>query len=142
MARNLVECVREQGDGPFDVSWMRATDARFWSRHGVIHRFNNALLEPLTPAGAMMFLAQSGSTGRPDDASPRQRLADAIAANFDDPARLTDTFFEVDKARAAIRERFGASVRPVLRGGLKVAAGQARRVVFGDRSGAPRDARA
>ena len=134
MARNLVECVRARGDGPFDVDWMRATDARFWSRHGVIHRFNNALLEPLTPAGAMMFFAQCGSTGRPDDTSPRQRLADAIAANFDDPARLTDAFFEVDKARRAIRERFGASVRPVLRGGLKVAAGQARRVILGDRS--------
>ena len=101
MARNLVECVAERGEGPFDDGWMVATSDRFWARHGKIHAFNNALLEPMTTPGKMLLMAQYGSTARPGDDSPQQRLADAVVANFNDPALVTDAFFDGKRARVS-----------------------------------------
>lgn len=65
MARNLVACVAERGEGPFDEAWMRATYDRFWARHGPIDRFNNTFLEPLTTPGKLLLISQYGSTARP-----------------------------------------------------------------------------
>lgn len=136
MARNLIDCVAEQPEGPFDEAWMRAAQERFYARHGAIDRFNNAFLEPLTGAGKLLLLSQYGSTGRPGDDSPQQRLANAIVENFNDPARLTDAFFDGARARAAIAAIFGGSAAAVARGAARVLGAQARQI-FGRAPGHP-----
>lgn len=129
MVQNLVQSMAERPDGPFDAAWMRATQDRFWARHGVIERFNAALLEPLTTAGKMMLMAQYGSTGRTDDDSPQQRLANAIVENFNDPANLTEAFYTTSAAREVIAGCFGSSLVPIARGAVKVARAQVRQAL-------------
>jgi 2-polyprenyl-6-methoxyphenol hydroxylase-like FAD-dependent oxidoreductase len=126
MARNLVECVVEREDRPFDADWMRATFDRFWQRHRYIDMFNNTLLEPLTTAGKLLLLAQFGSTARPGATGPAQHLADAFCENFDDPMRLTEAFHDQAKAKQILRREFGSWLRPVLAGALRVGRGQLR----------------
>lgn len=129
MARNLVACVAERGEGPFDEAWMRATYDRFWARHGPIDRFNNTFLEPLTTPGKLLLISQYGSTARPGDESPQQRLADAVVENFNDPALLTDAFHDAGRARGVIREIFGRDLLPIARGALGVGRGQLRQAL-------------
>jgi 2-polyprenyl-6-methoxyphenol hydroxylase-like FAD-dependent oxidoreductase len=129
MARNLAECVAARGDGPFDEAWMRATQDRFWARHRQIDRFNNTFLEPLTTAGKFLLLSQLGSTGRKDDPSPQQRLANRIVENFNDPALLTDAFHDPALARRVVAEVFGGSIAAIGRGALGVARGQLRQAL-------------
>lgn len=132
MARNLAACVESRGDGPFDEAWMQATQQKFWDRHAQIDRFNNTFLEPLTPAGKMLLLSQYGSTARPDDDSPQQRLANAVCDNFDDPAVLTDAFHDTAAARKVLRSIFGSGVLPIARGALGVGRGQLRQALGRD----------
>lgn len=129
MVANLLECVAARPEGPFDAPWMVHTQDRFWQRHRDIERFNNALLEPLTTAGKLMLFSQYGSTGRADDDSPQQALANAIVDNFNDPATLTASFYEVEAARQAIRARFGGSLGPVLKGGAAALGAQLRQAM-------------
>lgn len=129
MARNLVECVVERGEGPFDAEWMVATQDRFWKRHRYIEKFNSTLLEPLTEAGQMLLIAQYGSTAKPGDKSPQQRIANAFINNFNDPILLTDAFHDKDKARQVVKEAFGSSFWPLLQGRAKIAKGQIRQKV-------------
>jgi hypothetical protein len=46
--------------------------------------------------------------------------------NFNDPALLTDAFHEKDKAQAVLRETFGGTRTPLLKGGLGIARAQLR----------------
>ena len=127
MARNLVDCIFERGDLPFDREWMAGTFERFWARHGLINTFNNTLLEPLTGPGKEILIAQYGSTGMPDDRSGQQALADAFIENFDDPAYITEAFHDMSKARALIERLTGKSwLFSAVRGRLGIAAGQMR----------------
>jgi 2-polyprenyl-6-methoxyphenol hydroxylase-like FAD-dependent oxidoreductase len=126
MTKMLVESIAERGEGPFDAAWMNETHERFWQRHHRIDRFNNLLLEPLTPAGKLLLLSQYGSTGTLDDASPQQRLANMFLENFNDATLLTDAFVDKERARATLRELFGSARAPVVKGGLGVARGQLR----------------
>ena len=126
MVRTFVDAVVERGEGPFDADWMRAAHARFWERHRFIEQFNNTLLEPLTPAGRDLLIAQVGSDARPGNDSPQQRIADLFFETFNDPAILTEAFHDRDKARAVIREQFGSALPPILRGGLRIARAQLR----------------
>ncbi|MBN9624439.1 MAG: FAD-dependent oxidoreductase, partial [Actinobacteria bacterium] len=75
MAKNLVECILERGDGPFDPEWMQSTFDRFWDRHRHIEMWNNTLLEPMPESGMKFQQAAYGASGRADDTSPQQRLA-------------------------------------------------------------------
>jgi hypothetical protein len=126
MVRVVVDEVAARPDGPFDPDWMRAAFDRFWERHRWIEKFNNTLLEPLTPAGRKLLIAQYGSDARPGNASPQQRIADLFIENFDDPRLLTDAFHDGDRADEVLRETFGATRRPLLRGALGIARGQVR----------------
>lgn len=126
MVRTFVDAIVERGEAPFDADWMRAAHERFWERHRDIDRFNNTLLEPLTPAGRDLLIAQYGSDGKLGNDSPQQRLANLFFENFNDPAILTDAFHDRAKARAVIREQFGSSLRPILRGAAGIAKGQLR----------------
>lgn len=129
MVQALVAAVSERPDGPYNADWMRSVHARFWARHAAIERFNNALLRPLTTAGKLLLISQYGSSGRLDDDSPQQRLANAVTENFNDPALLTDAFEDVGAAKAALRGTFGSVLPPFLRGGLGVAGAQLRQAL-------------
>ncbi len=124
MTRNLVECVLQREDQPFDADWMRGTFDRFWERHRYIDMFNNTLLEPLTDAGKIILVAQYGSTAEAGNDSPQQKIANAFVNNFNDPILITEAFHDKAKARQVVKEAFGSSIWPVVRGGLGIAKAQ------------------
>ena len=126
MVRVVVEEIAARGEGPFDSDWMRATFDRFWERHHWIEKFNDTLLEPLTPAGRTLLISQYGSDGKPETDSPQQKIADLFIENFNDPALITEAFHDKDKAREIVREAFGSSRMPFVRGALGIARGQLR----------------
>jgi len=126
MVRTFVDAIVERGEQPFDADWMRAAHERFWERHRYIEQFNNTLLEPLTPAGRDILIAQYGSDAKPGNDSPQQRLADLFFENFNDPKLLTEAFHDRAKARAVIADHFGSARRPILRGAAGIARGQLR----------------
>jgi 2-polyprenyl-6-methoxyphenol hydroxylase-like FAD-dependent oxidoreductase len=136
MVRTFVDAIVERGEGPFDAEWMRSASDRFWERHRFIEKFNNTLLEPLTPAGRDILVAQYGSDARSGNDSPQQRLADRFFENFNDPKILTEALHDRAQARAVIKEHFGSSTTPILRGGLGIARGQLRQR-FGRPAGHP-----
>ncbi len=103
---------------------MRGTFDRFWERHRYIEMFNNTLLEPLTGAGKILLMAQYGSTAETGNDSPQQKIANAFCNNFNDPMQLTEAFHDNDKARQVVKEAFGSSFWPLLRGGLGIAKAQ------------------
>ncbi len=126
MARNLVECIVERGEQPFDADWMRSTFDRFWERHRYIDMFNNTLLEPLTKPGQLLLISQYGSTAKPDDTSPQQTVANMFCNNFDDPKLMTEAFHDQDKAKGVIKEVFGSTTGPLMRGRMAIGGGQIR----------------
>ena len=136
MARNLVECIVERTDRPFDADWMRATFERFWQRNRYTDMFNNLLLEPLPGAGKLLLIAQYGSTGRADDTSPQQKLANIFCENFNDPALYTEALQDKAKVKQLIRETCGSTFWPLARGGLGILQGQLRQA-FGMSPGHP-----
>lgn len=117
MARNLVERAVAHGDRPFDEAWMTDTFERFWARHGQhSNRWTNMLLEPPSSTAKAYLVAQYGSDGRPGRTDPAQRLADAFAENFNDPALLTDTFLDDARLRAFVRKQTGSFLGAVAKG--------------------------
>lgn len=127
MVRNLIECIINQEDRPFDASWMNQTFERFWQRHHWIVKFTDILLGEMTPAGKELFIAQYGSTGRANDNSVEQKLANAISDNFDDPARITKAFIDIKEAHKLIEQITGRSwFYSKLKGIAKIAKGQIR----------------
>lgn len=126
MVRIVVEEITARADRPFDTEWMRATFERFWDRHHWIEKFNNTLLEPLTPTGRLLLVAQYGSDARPGNDSPQQKIADMFIENFNDPILLTDAFHDKERARRVLRETFGSTRTPLLRGAVGIARGQLR----------------
>jgi 2-polyprenyl-6-methoxyphenol hydroxylase-like FAD-dependent oxidoreductase len=127
MARVFVEAIAERGEEPFDAEWMAMTMDRFWDRHRWIEMFNNTLLEPLTKAGQLVLIAQYGSTARPAEHSPPQKIADRFCDNFNDPVDLTPAFHDVDRAKAVIREAYGAAPGlPLMRGRARIGLAQLR----------------
>jgi hypothetical protein len=126
MVRIVVEEIAAREDRPFDAAWMRATFDRFWERHHWIEQFNNTLLEPLTPAGRLLLVAQYGSNARPGNDSPQQKIADMFVENFNDPILLTEAFHDKERARGVLRETFGSTRTPLLRGAVGIVRGQLR----------------
>lgn len=128
MARHLVAAIVARGDAAFEAAWMRATFDAFWEREGrPAYELTNLMLEPMTPAGRLMLVAQHGSDGVTE--GPRQALADLFAAGFADPASVLPLLTSTERARAAIREATGHSwVRAVASGAVGIARGQIRRL--------------
>jgi Styrene monooxygenase A putative substrate binding domain len=126
MVRVVIDEIVAREDRPFDADWMRATFDRFWERHRWIEKFNNTLLEPLTPAGRLLLVSQYGSDAKPDNDSPQQKIADMFIENFNDPILMTEAFHDGARARQVIRETFGSTVPPLVRGALGIARGQLR----------------
>jgi hypothetical protein len=128
LVRHLAQVIAADPEATFDAAWMVRTFDAFWADHGApTVTFNNALLEPLTPAGRLLLISQHGSTGEGN--SPKQRIANAIVENFADPRRFTDAFMDRRVAQRRIAELTGHSWRRELLGGaLRVGQGQLRRV--------------
>jgi hypothetical protein len=126
MVRITVEEIAARGEGPFDDDWMRATFDRFWERHHWIEKFNDTLLEPLTPAGRTLLVSQYGSDARPGNDSPQQKIANLFIENFDDPALITEAFHDKGEANRIVEEAFGSARTPFLRGMLRIGRGQLR----------------
>jgi 2-polyprenyl-6-methoxyphenol hydroxylase-like FAD-dependent oxidoreductase len=100
LAAALVAAVAARKDGAFDRAWIRQTYDAFYERWGrPSMRWTRLLLEPMGLAARYMFLAQAGAEGRAVGDSPKQRIADAFAGNFDDPAGLVDTLGDLSSAR-------------------------------------------
>lgn len=128
LVRHLAATIAAEPDAVFDAAWMVRTFDAFWADHGApTVTFNNALLEPLTPASRLLLISQHGSDGTGE--TPKQRIADAIVENFADPRRYTDAFIDVRAAQRLVAELTGHSWRRELIGGaLRVGSGQLRRV--------------
>ncbi|MEO8620203.1 MAG: styrene monooxygenase/indole monooxygenase family protein [bacterium] len=110
MARHLTNSIVEHGAGAFDAPWIESTFEQFFHDHGeAAFRFNNMLLEGLPQGAQEMLAAQFGSDGRANNASGRQKLADAFCANFVDPRLLTDVLSDPGKARELIARVTGQS---------------------------------
>lgn len=126
MARHVVEAVVAHGDSPFTAEWMTETFEAFYAEYGkVTYDFTNTLLEPMTPAGKQLLIAQIGSTGRTTDKSSQQQLANTFISNFRDPRTLTATLHDVPAMRALISEKTGRHwLWSLLRGGFTIAKGQ------------------
>ncbi|MGH9601098.1 MAG: styrene monooxygenase/indole monooxygenase family protein [Terriglobales bacterium] len=130
MARNLVQCILERQDQPFDVAWMEGTFERFWSRHRFIDMFNNTLLEPLTDPGKELLIAQYGSSGELDDARGCQAIANAFVENFNDPAYIAEAFHDMAKVRALIQKLTGRHwMWSAIRGRVTIAGAQVRQAL-------------
>jgi hypothetical protein len=132
MVQALVAAVAARGELPFDEAWMVETFERFYARDGrLAYAFSNLLLEPLTPAGRQLLIAQYGSDGVRADG--RQAIADAFFANFADPTRLTPAFGDMALARALVEQATG---QPwwwaTARGMLGIARGQIRQMLGRD----------
>jgi hypothetical protein len=108
MAKHLVQAVIERGERPFTAAWMNSTFDKFFAEQGeVTYTFNNMLLEPITPAGRELLIAQVGSDGRAGNNSGAQAIANAFCNNFVDANMLTPMFQDIDKARAFITAQTG-----------------------------------
>jgi len=128
LAHHLADAVAAAPGARFDAGWMTRTFEDFWADHGApTVTFNNLFLEPMTAAGKLLLIAQSGSDGASDSA--KQRIANAVLENFIDPRRFTQAFVDTRAARKLVAELSGHSWhRQVLGGAMRVGAGQLRRM--------------
>lgn len=130
MVRNLVECVADHGDKPFDAEWMTNTFERFWARHGyATYTSNNSMLEAPSAAALDFMLAQYGSDGRFDNMSGPQLLANAFCENSNDPAVLLPFMQDRRKMHQLIEKMTGKSwLRAVAAGAMGVARAEFRQL--------------
>ena len=127
MVKDLAQSIEAHEDRPFDAAWMTNTFEKFWARHKAIVFFTDILLNDMTGAGKELLIAQYGSTGRSDDNSVQQLIANAVAENFNDPALYTSAFSDVKEARKLIERISGRHwLNAKLRGLLKIGKGQIR----------------
>jgi hypothetical protein len=135
---DLLECVADRGDQAFDECWMRATFDQYWNRVGrASNEFNDLLLAELTKPGIKLLTAQYGSTGREDDDSVNQRIANLFCENFDDPTTLTPAFTNMELAKKVIRDAGGGVLNSGLIQTMNIAKGQLRQAVGLPRSSHP-----
>jgi hypothetical protein len=129
MAKHLVAQIVARGDRPFDAAWMTESFDQFWRELGQpAFALTNLMLEPMTPAGRLLLLAQYGSDGLRSDG--RQAIADFFAAGFADPGPLIEALTDEVVAKRLIAEKTGrAWPSAILRGALGVARGQLRQVL-------------
>jgi hypothetical protein len=129
MAKHIVAQVVAHGDRPFDAAWMTSTFERFWLESGQsAFTLTNLMLGPMTMPGRLLLFAQTGSDGRGNDG--RQAIADVFCSILAEPDELLDLLTDEAKVRRLIAEKTGQWwVRPVVRGAMRVAGGQLRRVL-------------
>ncbi|MFD9612050.1 styrene monooxygenase/indole monooxygenase family protein [Streptomyces sp. NPDC059083] len=89
-AAAYLAAIVEQGDRPFDETWMRDTFARYWKTAQHVTKWTNAMLAP-PPEHVLNLLGAAGQL---------QPVADRFANGFDDPADFEHFFFEEEKTNA------------------------------------------
>jgi 2-polyprenyl-6-methoxyphenol hydroxylase-like FAD-dependent oxidoreductase len=126
MARHLVRAIVAHEARPFDAAFLRSRFDEFWEKEGApAYALTNLMLEPMTPAGAILLVAQYGSDGVTE--CPKQTIADLFAAGFADPDKLVPLLTSSEMAKAAIRDATGAWwLRSLATGAIGVAMGQLR----------------
>jgi hypothetical protein len=129
MAKHIVAQVVAHGDRPFDAAWMTSTFERFWLESGQsAFTLTNLMLGPMTMPGRLLLFAQTGADGRGNDG--RQAIANVFCSILAEPDELLDLLTDEAKVRRLIAEKTGQWwVRPVVRGAMRVAGGQLRRVL-------------
>lgn len=126
MARHLVARIVARGDQPFDAPWMTETFDTFWETLGKpAFDLTNLMLEPLTPAGRALLVAQYGSDGVRTDG--KQVIAEFFANGFADPGALVPLLTDLAAAKAYIRQATGGWWgRSAFTGALGIARAQLR----------------
>jgi hypothetical protein len=108
--KHMVESIVARGDEPFDARWISQTFDAFWEEHARwACTFNNLFLDPITAPAKELLIAQYGSDGRADNDTPRQRIANAFFANFNDPRLHTRAFVDMNESRKLIAKMSGNS---------------------------------
>ncbi|MFJ3901112.1 styrene monooxygenase/indole monooxygenase family protein [Streptomyces sp. NPDC090025] len=88
----------EQGDRPFDESWMQATFDRYWATAQPVTKWSNAMLAP-PPEHVLNLLGAAGQL---------PPVADRFANGFDDPADFENFFYEPEKTAAYLESVAGS----------------------------------
>ena len=108
LAGVLVAAIVARGGEPFDRAWTKSVYDGFYTRWGEPSmRWTHLLLEPMKAPARYLLLAQEGADGRTLGGTPKQRVADAFAQNFDNPIELLQTFKDVATTRRWVTEIMG-----------------------------------
>jgi len=111
LAEALSSAIVARGDRPFDHAWIRSVYEPFFTRWaGPAMRWTHLLLEPMRLPARYLLLAQEGADGTTLGGTPKQRLADAFTATFDDPATMVDTLEELRRTRRLVAEIAGTAM--------------------------------
>jgi len=110
LAEALTSAIIARGDQPFDAGWIQSVYEPFYTRWaGPAMRWTHLLLEPMGLAARYLLLAQHGADGATIGGTPKQRIADAFAATFDDPSTLVDTLTDLRRTRRRVAELAGTT---------------------------------
>jgi 2-polyprenyl-6-methoxyphenol hydroxylase-like FAD-dependent oxidoreductase len=141
MSRHLVRSIEARGAQPFDAAWMTRTFDAFWDDEGrPAYALTNIMLEPMTPAGRLLLVAQYGSDGVRTDGP--QKIADLFAEGFADPRLLVDALLDTREAKRLIAGATGRSwAAATARGALGIAAAQVRQRIAAARGALASSAR-
>jgi hypothetical protein len=137
--RNFLAAMKENTEADYSEAWMKATFDKYYDSIGrATNEFNNLLLEEITPGAQQILIAQYGSSGKADDASPQQKIANAFCNNFDDPNLLTPALVDRQKAKQYINTVSNGRAGSIdLSNKLRIAGGQIRQILGRPRSGHP-----
>ena len=109
LTEELTRAIVARRDGAFDAAWIRSTYDAFFERWaGPSIRWTHLLLSPMGPAARYLFLAQEGAVGAEPGDTPKQKLADAFAASFDDPREMVETLRDFARTRQMVGEVMGS----------------------------------
>jgi hypothetical protein len=108
LAGVLVAAIVARGGEPFDAAWIKGVYEGFYERWGKPSMlWTHLLLEPMKAPARYLLLAQEGADGKTLGGTPKQRVADAFAQNFDNPIELVDKFRDVATTRRFVSEIMG-----------------------------------
>ncbi|MEV6314757.1 styrene monooxygenase/indole monooxygenase family protein [Streptomyces sp. NPDC051776] len=93
-AASYFASILEQGDKPFDETWMQAAFDRYWETAQHVTKWTNAMLAP-PPEHVLNLIGAAGQL---------PPVAARIANGFNDPADFENFFFEPEKAEAYLVE--------------------------------------
>ena len=109
LAETLTEAIIARKNAPFERAWIKSVYDAFYERWAwPAMRWTHLLLEPMGPAARYLFLAQEGADGASLGGTPKQKIADAFAENFDDPRRLCDTLKSFSQTRRYVGDVLGS----------------------------------
>jgi 2-polyprenyl-6-methoxyphenol hydroxylase-like FAD-dependent oxidoreductase len=110
LAEALTSAIVAHGEKPFDHEWVHSVYEAFFTRWAApAIRWTRLLLEPMGLAARYLLLAQEGADGTTVGGTPKQRIADAFTATFDDPLTLADTLKDLRRTRRFVAELAGTT---------------------------------